>query len=70
MAPAQESEADLAWAPKTTPNACCMDPKNLTTIERDENVQVRRCACGRRHFRALTPMALGAFQLRGTPLRG
>lgn len=45
---------DDTWAPKQTVNACCAFYQNLVTIERREQVQVRKCSvCGSRHFRAL-----------------
>lgn len=38
----------------TAPNPCCRQGDNLTVIEQDDRVVVRRCAvCGCRHFRAL-----------------
>ncbi len=52
-----ETEADRAWAPPQAPRECCRIAANLTTIERRPHVQVRRCVCGLRHFRAIMDLA-------------
>lgn len=63
-----ETDTDRAWAPapERTPNECCRDAANLTTIEKDTHVLVRRCLCGRRHFKAVMPLGLGQVQI-GAP---
>jgi len=66
----RESAADRGWAPRIADNNCCMDPDNLTTIERDAHVLVRRCKCGRRHFRAIMPLTTGHVRMTGHPTGG
>ena len=58
-------DRDVAFAPRTQ-RECCAKAENLTTIERTDHVQVRRCqVCGLRHFRAILNMTAPGVTVEG-----